>query len=116
MLAARTLFIHVWQRIVLRATPLSAELLPADWPGATVRGPVMRICAQVAAPSEAWLDKSGLPPIIGGAGFSARFGIVPRVGSEAIQAVLCTWLMVGNGGNADETAVRIGRTIRLAFL
>src|SRR5690606_13302605 len=36
-MAARTLLIHDWRRIVLRDPGLPAALLPADWPGAAAR-------------------------------------------------------------------------------
>ncbi len=54
-MAARTLMIHEYRRIVLQTPALPAEVLPPDWPGAAAR----RLCAEAYAAllpaSEAWL-------------------------------------------------------------
>jgi phenylacetic acid degradation operon negative regulatory protein len=60
-IAARTLLIHDWRRIVLRDPGLPAALLPQDWPGETARGTARQIYAKLATSSEAWLDGAGLP-------------------------------------------------------
>lgn len=58
--AARTLLIHDWRRIVLRDPGLPAELLPADWPGEEARGIAREIYGAVRQESERWLDGMGL--------------------------------------------------------
>jgi len=60
-MAARILLIHNWRRIVLRDPGLPRDLLPADWPGEAARSVVRDIYADLYAPSESWLDQSGLP-------------------------------------------------------
>ncbi len=83
-LAARTLLIHDWRRIVLKMPALPAELLPTDWPGENARTLAKRVYAKLAGPSEEWLTQAGLPPLRDPAGFSNRFGIVPRIRREEI--------------------------------
>ncbi len=83
-LAARTLLIHDWRRIILRAPKLPAELQPSDWPGGEARNLAKRIYARLAPASEAWLDENGLPPVVDMAGFAGRFGIVERIRVEDV--------------------------------
>lgn len=83
-LAARTLLVHEWRRIVLKAPALPAELLPPGWPGETARALARRVYAKLAAPSEFWLSEAGMPPQRDPAGFSGRFGIVPRIEREDV--------------------------------
>lgn len=71
--AARTLLVHEWRRIVLRDPGLPAALLPQDWPGATARELARGIYRALAGPSEAWLDAAGLPPLVDAAAFSRRW-------------------------------------------
>jgi phenylacetic acid degradation operon negative regulatory protein len=59
-MAARTLLIHDWRRIVLRDPGLPAALLPADWPGEEARATMHRVYAKLARPSEAWLEEAGI--------------------------------------------------------
>ncbi len=70
-MVARTLLIHEYRRLVLQAPALPAEILPANWPGATARA----LCAQayraLLPASEAWLDRHGLPPA--GPALATRF-------------------------------------------
>lgn len=73
--AARTLLIHDWRRIVLRDPGLPTELLPADWPGEEARALARRIYAALAGPSEAWLDEAGLAGNAGFGAFEKRFGV-----------------------------------------
>ncbi|GAB4348150.1 MAG: phenylacetic acid degradation operon negative regulatory protein PaaX [Oricola sp.] len=73
-LALRTLVIHEWRRIVLRAPALPADLLPPDWPCADARVMLKRIYGKLAEPSEAWLTGQGLPPLADPDAFEARFG------------------------------------------
>ena len=76
-MAARTLLVHDWRRIVLHDPGLPAELLPADWPGERARRRAGLIYHRLAGPSEAWLDRAGLPPLDDPAGFGRRFGGAP---------------------------------------
>jgi phenylacetic acid degradation operon negative regulatory protein len=73
-LAARTLLIHEWRRIILRAPMLPAELLPPGWPWREVRGELRDVYRQLAEPSEKWLSQADLPPLRNSAAFAARFG------------------------------------------
>jgi len=72
--ALRTLLIHEWRRIVLRAPALPADLLPPDWPCGNARAQLKAIYAALSGPSEAWLTEQGLPPLSNPDGFAARFG------------------------------------------
>lgn len=60
-MAARTLLIHDWRRIVLRDPGLPAALLPADWPGEAARMLMLSVHGRLRQASEAWLDQAGLP-------------------------------------------------------
>ncbi len=59
-MAARTLLIHDWRRIVLRDPGLPAALLPQDWPGEAARHLTASIYGALEDRSEAWLDATGL--------------------------------------------------------
>lgn len=72
-MAARTLLIHEWRRIVLRDPGLPKALWPRDWPGEEARGLARDIYAALLAPSEAWLDAAGLPPPTDPARFARRW-------------------------------------------
>ncbi|TKT80193.1 PaaX family transcriptional regulator C-terminal domain-containing protein [Aquamicrobium sp. LC103] len=63
-MAARTLVIHDWRRVVLRDPGLPAALLPENWPGEEARALAREISRHLSAQSEAWLDAAGLPPQI----------------------------------------------------
>ncbi len=71
--AARTLLIHDWRRIVLRDPGLPAELLPADWPGEEARALARKIYRALAGPSEVWLDQAGLMAMDRQNALGARF-------------------------------------------
>jgi len=73
-MAARTLLIHDWRRIVLRDPGLPTALLPQDWPGEEARALVRNIYRKLAARSEEWLDITGLPPVADPKLFGSRFG------------------------------------------
>lgn len=73
-IALRTLLIHGWRRIILKAYPLPIALLPPNWPGLEGRVRVKAVYEELVAPSEAWLTESGLPPLSNPEKFSARFG------------------------------------------
>lgn len=78
-MAARTLLIHDWRRLVLRDPGLPASLLPANWPGERARMVVRRVYAPLVPGSETWLDEQGLvaqrDPLV----FAQRFGIQPAI-------------------------------------
>ena len=74
-LAARSLLIHDWRRIVLRDPNLPSQLLPEDWPGENARAVVRSIYTKLAPASERWLDDAGLPPQSDPTRFAERFGI-----------------------------------------
>jgi phenylacetic acid degradation operon negative regulatory protein len=73
-IAARTLVIHHWRRVVLRDPGLPSALLPPDWPGEEARALVRTAYHALLQPSEEWLNKAGLPPLVDPASFKARFG------------------------------------------
>lgn len=62
-MAARTLLIHDWRRIVLRDPGLPQALLPDDWPAVSARATAAAIYRALLAPSERWLDQTGLPAV-----------------------------------------------------
>ena len=74
-IAARTLLIHDWRRIVLHDPGLPSALLPKGWPGEAARETARSIYAELAQPSERWLDEAGLPPLVDPKKFANRFGI-----------------------------------------
>lgn len=67
-MAARTLLIHEFRRLVLRDPHLPAALLPGDWPGPAAYDLCARLYAALLPGSERWLDTNGrneagpLPP------------------------------------------------------
>lgn len=73
-MAARTLLIHHWRRIVLRDPGLPAELLPKDWAGGSTRDTVRRIYNLLGPASEDWLDGSGIGALGDREAFLLRFG------------------------------------------
>ncbi len=72
-IAARTLLVHDWRRIVLRDPGLPMALLPKDWPGEKARSLVHEIYRRLVEPSERWLDQTGLPPLRNVDTFQRRF-------------------------------------------
>lgn len=58
--AARTLLIHDWRRIVLRDPGLPRSLLPETWPGEDARRLMHDIHASLRQSSDAWLAGQGL--------------------------------------------------------
>lgn len=71
-MAARTLLIHDWRRIVLRDPGLPEALWPQDWPGERARATAREIYRKLAVPSERWLDQAGLPAVLEMERFEAR--------------------------------------------
>ena len=56
-IAARTLLIHDWRRIVLRDPSIPLALLPEDWPGEEARALMHRLQGLLREPSEKWLAR-----------------------------------------------------------
>lgn len=73
-IALRTLLIHGWRRIILKAYPLPVALLPPNWPGLEGRKRVKAVYDELVGPSEDWLTGAGLPPLSDPDRFSSRFG------------------------------------------
>jgi phenylacetic acid degradation operon negative regulatory protein len=78
-MAARTLLLHDWRRIILRAPGLPLALLPTDWPGEEARMLARDVYGRLAGPSEAWLTQAGLPPLAHPEEFAGRFGMDSQV-------------------------------------
>jgi phenylacetic acid degradation operon negative regulatory protein len=74
-MAARTLLLHDWRRIVLRDPGLPLALLPKDWAGEEARSLARDIYGRLAEPSETWLTQAGLPPLANPREFGGRFGM-----------------------------------------
>jgi phenylacetic acid degradation operon negative regulatory protein len=55
-IAARTLLIHDWRRVLLRDAPLPRALRPDDWPGVAARDLVASHYRTLMPLSELWLD------------------------------------------------------------
>lgn len=72
-MAARTLMIHDWRRIVLRDPGLPEALLPVDWPGTHARAIARAIYARLLPASEAWLTAAGMPGQTDQVRFAARW-------------------------------------------
>ncbi|MCR9134653.1 MAG: phenylacetic acid degradation operon negative regulatory protein PaaX [Alphaproteobacteria bacterium] len=56
-IAARSLLIHRFRRMVLRDPQIPNQLRPVDWQGNAARQLVSDLYRQLAAPSEQWLDQ-----------------------------------------------------------
>lgn len=78
-MAARTLLVHDWRRLVLRDACLPEVMMPADWPGGQSRTLARRIYAPLVAPSEDWLTGEGVAPQRDPLAFAQRFGIQPAI-------------------------------------
>lgn len=72
-MAARTLLLHEWRRIVLRDPGLPLALLPPDWPGEEARSEVRLIYDALRTASETWLQRAGMPPLLDPSAFAGRF-------------------------------------------
>lgn len=75
-IAARTLLIHDWRRIVLHDPGLPYELLPQDWPGYAGLDLVRATYATLLTASEAWLNEAGLAPRAGQQALDTRFNML----------------------------------------
>ncbi|MEO0362537.1 MAG: PaaX family transcriptional regulator C-terminal domain-containing protein [Pseudomonadota bacterium] len=77
-MAARTLLIHDWRRVLLRDAPLPRALRPEGWPGAAARDLVAKLYRALAPASERWLDGCEAAPgrtlPAPEPAFAARFG------------------------------------------
>jgi phenylacetic acid degradation operon negative regulatory protein len=74
-MAARTVLIHHWRRYVLRYPEWPAPLVPADWPGRSLRAEVAAAYRAVLPASSRWLAQGGrgvaaLPPDTAGDRFT----------------------------------------------
>lgn len=78
-MAARTLLIHDWRRIVLRDPNLPASLLPRDWAGTAAHDLTRRLYAGLADQSERWLDAAGLPPATSAGAINSRFNVLQNI-------------------------------------
>ena len=81
-MAARTLLIHDWRRLILRDPGLPEALLPAGWPAQAARLLARRIYTPLVAQSEMWLTGEGVPPQRDPVTFAQRFGIQPGISAS----------------------------------
>lgn len=72
-IAARTLMVHDWRRIVLRDPGLPDDLLPENWPGTRAREIARDLYLRLRDASEAWLDAAGMPAQADPERFDARW-------------------------------------------
>lgn len=72
-IAARTLMVHDWRRIVLRDPGLPDALLPENWPGTRARNIAGDLYLRLRDASEAWLDAAGMPAQADPERFHARW-------------------------------------------
>lgn len=78
-MAARTLLIHDWRRIVLRDPDLPDALLPADWIGQEARRLVRQVYHDLLPGSENWLDANGLPVASRPEALKWRFNVLRNI-------------------------------------
>ena len=78
-MAARTLLIHDWRRIVLRDPVLPDALLPADWIGFKARGLAGKIYHALLQGSEKWLNDNGLPALSEPEAIYRRFIVLQNI-------------------------------------
>ena len=78
-MAARTLLIHDWRRIVLRDPGLPDALLPDDWIGHTARKLVARTYGNLLPGSEKWLDDNSLPAHSEPDAINQRFNVLRNI-------------------------------------
>lgn len=80
-MAARTLLIHDWRRIVLRDPGLPDTLLPAGWIGQGARSLVGQVYRGLLPGSENWLDANGLPAPSRPEALKRRFNMLRNIAS-----------------------------------
>lgn len=78
-MAARTLLIHDWRRIVLRDPALPDVLLPADWIGHKARKLVRQTYHDLLHGSENWLNDNGLPAQTRPGALKQRFNVLRNI-------------------------------------
>lgn len=78
-MAARTLLIHDWRRIVLRDPGLPDALLPAGWIGQEARSLVRQVYHGLLPGSENWLDANGLPVPSRPEALKRRFNVLRNI-------------------------------------
>ena len=78
-MAARTLLIHDWRRIVLRDPGLPDSLLPDGWIGHDARNLVRKIYNGLRPGSENWLDANGLPVQSKPEALKQRFNVLRNI-------------------------------------
>ncbi len=78
-MAARTLLLHDWRRIVLRDPGLPDVLLPADWVGHKARKLVRQTYQSLLHGSENWLNDNGLPVLTDPADMKQRFNVLRNI-------------------------------------
>lgn len=78
-MAARTLLLHDWRRIVLRDPGLPDGLLPTDWIGHKARKLVGQTYHDLLHGSENWLNDNGLPVQIEPGAIKQRFNVLRNI-------------------------------------
>jgi len=78
-MAARTLLLHDWRRIVLRDPALPDVLLPADWIGHKARKLVRQTYHELLHGSENWLNDNGLPDQTEPGTIEQRFNVLRNI-------------------------------------
>lgn len=78
-MAARTLLLHDWRRIVLRDPGLPDVLLPADWIGHKARKLVRQTYQTLLHGSENWLNDNGLPDQTDPGAIQQRFNVLRNI-------------------------------------
>ncbi len=78
-MAARTLLLHDWRRIVLRDPALPDALLPADWIGHEARKLVRQTYHDLLHGSENWLNDNGLPAQTRPDALRQRFNVLRNI-------------------------------------
>lgn len=80
-MAARTLLIHDWRRIVLRDPALPDALLPADWIGHKARNLTRQTYHGLLQGSENWLNANDLPVQAEPGDLEQRFNVLRNIAS-----------------------------------
>ena len=81
-MAARTLLIHDWRRIVLRDPALPDALLPADWASHKARKLVRQTYHDLLQSSENWLNDNGLPTQTDPGTIDQRFNVLRNIANR----------------------------------
>ena len=78
-MAARTLLLHDWRRIVLRDPALPDVMLPAGWIGHKARKLAGQTYHGLLRGSENWLNDNGLPALTDPASLKQRFNVLRNI-------------------------------------